>query len=418
MALFKPFALCIGLRYTQACGGKGFVSFITLSAVLGIMLGVAILITVLSVMNGFDEAIQSRIAGMAHHITIRHEFDSLANWTELQQRVTAYPEVKAAAPFVLGQGMLSTNGRVHGVAVFGVMPEAELKVSTLGKAMVQGSLLQLQANEYGMVLGIDLAQTLGVEMGSKVTLITPQLNVNPLQVLPRMRRFTVVGLFSAGKGFGFDSHYAFIHLKDAQRLYNLPQGVTGLRLNLNNFFAAPAVAQQLRQALPRPLWITDWTNNFGALFEAIRLEKTMMFIILLMITTVAAFNLVATLVVVANNKRSDMAILRTLGSTPYQIMGIFITQGLGIGFIGMTLGVVLGLSLAWNITDLVNLLQHYLQVQFFSSEVYYVDYLPSKILIKDIVAVLLATFSLSLLAILYPAWRAGQISPAEALRYD
>ena len=418
MGLFKPLSLCIGLRYIRSSRGKGFISFIALSSMLGITLGVTLLITVLSVMNGFDEAIQNRVAAMAHHITIRSATGHLQQWPELAKTMTSYPEVQGSAPFILGQGMLSFRGMVHGAVVFGISPKEELKVTSMDKNMVQGALTDLKPGQYGMVLGLDLAQSLGVYVGDKVTLITPQMSITPLQVMPRMRRFTVAGLFSAGNGFGFDSNYAFVNLKDAQTLYNLPGSVSGLRLRLQHFFAAPLLARQLRKALPPTFVVSDWTDNFGALFEAIRLEKTMMFIILLMIITVAAFNLVATLVVAANDKRSDMAILRTLGATPRQVMGIFITQGLTIGVAGILLGLLLGLLLAWNITGVVNGLQHYFNVDLLSSNIYYVNYLPSKILWSDVLQVVIAAFCLSLLATLYPAWRASRVSPAEALRYE
>ena len=418
MGLFRPLSLCIGLRYIRSARRKGFVSFIALSAMLGIALGVAVLITVLSVMNGFDEAIQGRVSGMAHHITVRSETGPLTHWPAVAQAVAQYSEVEASAPFIIGQGMVESGGAVHGAMVFGVEPQAELKVASMDKSMVRGALTDLKPGQYGMVLGIDLAQSLGVDLGDKVTLITPQMRITPLQVVPRIRRFTVAGLFSAGGGFGFDSNYAFIHLKDAQTLYHLPHSVTGLRLRLKHFFAAPLLAQQLRQTLSPHFVVTDWTDNFGALFEAIRLEKTMMFIILLMIIAVAAFNLVATLVVVANEKRSDMAILRTLGATPRQVRGIFITQGLVIGMVGILLGVLLGLLLAWNATDVVNGLQHYFNLELLSSNIYYVNYLPSKVVWADVGKVTLAAFALSLLATVYPAWRASRVPPAEALRYE
>ncbi|MHA7841153.1 MAG: lipoprotein-releasing ABC transporter permease subunit [Gammaproteobacteria bacterium] len=418
MALFRPLSFCIGLRYTRSSRGKGFVSFIALSSMLGIALGVAVLITVLSVMNGFDEAIQHRIAGMAHHITIRDETGHLKQWPTIAKTLAQDPEIEASAPFVIGQGMLSSHGVIHGTVVFGIDPHEELKVAAIGKNMIRGALTDLQSGQYGMVLGLELAQSLGLDVGDKVTLITPQMSITPLQVMPRMRRFTVRGLFSAGNGFGFDSNYAFIDLKDAQTLYGLPHSVTGLRLRLQHFFSAPLLARELRKRLPPTLVVSDWTDNFGALFEAIRLEKTMMFIILLMIITVAAFNLVATLVVAANDKRSDMAILRTLGATPRQVMGVFMVQGLAIGVVGILLGLLFGLLLAWNVTDLVDAIQHYFNVQLLSSNIYYVNYLPSKILWSDVIQVTIAAFCLSVLATIYPAWRASRVPPAEALRYE
>ena len=417
--MFQPLAVCIGLRYTRAKKRNHFISFIALTSMLGIALGVTVLITVLSVMNGFDEEIRHRIFGMANQVTITTFNNQLRDWSKLATQVKQYPEVVASAPFVAGQGVLVNQGITHPVLVTGVLPAEEAKVSAIAEKTVQGKFSDLKPGEFGIVLGEDLALSLGLNVGNKVNLLIPSVTVTPIAIMPRFKTFNVVGIFRMGRGFGFDTNFAYVNLRDAQTLFQLGDMVTGLRLKLHDLYKAPQLAVTIAESLTPDYQITNWTQDYGSLMHAIQLEKTMMFLILLLLIAISAFNLVSSLMMVVTDKRADIAILRTLGATPKTILSIFIVQGSVIGLVGTLLGLLGGVALATHVTEIVNIIEHVFHVQLLSSNVYFfVDYLPSKLQQSDIVKITLAALIMSFLATLYPAWRAARTQPAEALRYE
>ena len=416
MSMRKTFVGSISLRYLFSQQQARFIAFMGLASIVGIALGVTILITVLSIMNGFDQQIQQRIFGMANHITIA-DFPALTHWKRLREQVLAKHNIQAVAPFVQGQAMLSHLGVIRSVMVFGIDPQLENTVSSLNQKMQQGQLTDLKTHAFAIVIGERLAKNLGLTLGDKVVIITPKTNISLMGFTPRFKRFTVVGIFKVGNGFGFDSQYAFINLKDAQQLYQLDQQVSGLRLKVSTLYAAPMIAKQLQQQLDPHYLIHDWSQQYGELFKAIRMEKSMMFCILLLIIAVAAFNLVSSLVMLVIEKRSDIAILRTLGATPATIMQIFMLLGGLIGFLGTTLGIIGGVSLACNATRLVAWIESTFHLQLFTSSAYYVSYLPSQLQWQDVFQVSLISILIALLATLYPAWRAANTKVSEALRH-
>ncbi len=416
--MFRPAMLFIGLRYTRAKRRNHFISFISLMSMLGIALGVLVLITVLSVMNGFDREIQKRVFSMAPPITIGTVVNRVANWQDVAMVAQKMPGVTGVAPFISGQTLLTNDGFVQPAVVNGVEPQAEKTLSLLADKMVQGELASLMPGKFNVILGEDLANRLDAAIGSKITIVTTQFSLSPAGVLPRSKRFTVTGIFRAGGGFGFDASLAFINLTDGQKLFQLGAAVTGVHVNVQDVYAAPRIAAQLGKTLGSHAKMTDWTQTFGPFFHAVKLEKTMMFLILLLIIAVAVFNLVCSLVMVVNEKTSDIAILRTYGATPKMIMGIFIVQGAVIGVIGTLLGIIGGIALALNVTALVSWIERIFHVQFLSASVYLVDYLPSELQWMDVVQIGSAALILSLLATLYPAWRASRTTPVEALRYE
>lgn len=416
--MFKPAELFIGLRYLRAKQRNSFISFISLISMIGIALGVMVLITVLSVMNGFDREIKSRVFTMVSPMTVGSVTGYVANWQDLQKTLKDYPFITASAPFVTGEVLLNYGGAVQPALLTGVLPDQEKNISELANKMVDGKLTDLKQGEFGIVLGENLAQVLGARSGDKITVVTPQMSLTPAGVIPRFKRFTVVGVFRAGSGFGFDRSMAFINMQDAQKLLGLAENVTGLHLNIKEVYAAPQLAQRMLQELTPTATVTTWADQFGEFFHAIQLEKTMMFLILMLIVGVAAFNLVSTLVMVVSEKQADIAILRTYGATPGMIMRIFMVQGGMSGVLGTFIGVIAGVLLAYNVTDLVNWIQNVFHVQFLSSNVYFVDYLPSKIMWGDVVTITIASLILSLVATIYPAWRAAKTDPVESLRYE
>ncbi|ASQ46504.1 lipoprotein-releasing ABC transporter permease subunit [Legionella clemsonensis] len=414
--MFKPLALFIGLRYTRAKKRNHFVSFISLSSMLGIGLGVMVLITVLSVMNGFDEEIHKRFFGMAPEITVSGKNGRISDWQALEKDLKAAPGIKAIAPYVGGQGLLTHEGQVLPIVLTGVDPAQEQTVTQLNDKMLAGDLSDLK--NFGLILGRGLADSLGLMLGDKVTIMIPQATVTPAGMIPRFKRFTVVGVFSAGAGFNFDTKLAFINLGDAQKLVQLGKDVTGLKMKIANIYNAPALSDQLAAKLGEAYEVGNWTQQFGAFFQAVKMEKTMMFLILLLIIAVAAFNLVSSLVMVVNDKQAEIAILRTIGATPAKILWIFIVQGMMVGVIGTLLGLIGGLILASNATTIVNKLQALFNTQILSSNIYFVDYLPSKILLSDLWLVCAMALLMSFLATIYPAWRASKTVIAEALHYE
>lgn len=416
--MFRPAALFIGLRYTRAKRRNHFISFISLVSMIGIALGITVLITVLSVMNGFDKEIKKRIFSMVPPITVTSNTGALADWQELQKLLLKYPYINNSAPFVTGEVLLNFSGSTQPAILSGILPNEEKKVSMVADKMIEGKLSDLQPGEFGIVLGENLAGALNANLGDRITVVTPQVSLSPAGVIPRFKRFVVVGVFRAGSGFGFDRSLGFVQLSDAQKLFGFNSNVTGLHLSTNDVFAAPRLAADLQKQLNSAAVITTWADQFGEFFHAVQLEKTMMFFILLLIIAVAAFNLVSTLMMVVNEKESDIAILRTFGATPRMIMSVFIVQGGVIGIFGTFLGLIGGLALASNVTAIVNWIQDVFHIQFLSSNVYFVNYLPSEIELSDVVQICCASLVLSLLATIYPAWRASKMDPVESLRYE
>lgn len=414
--MFKPLSVYIGLRYTRAKKRNHFVSFISLSSMLGIALGVMVLITVLSVMNGFDEEIHKRFFGMAPEITVTGDDNKVADWRVMDKKLRAFPGVKAVAPYVGGQGLLTHDGQVLPIVLTGVLPAEEQAVTHLKEKMLAGSLNDLQ--NFGLILGRGLADSLGVRLGDKVTIMIPQATVTPAGMIPRFKRFTIAGVFSAGTGFNFDTKLAFINLTDAQKLFQLGNDVSGLKMKINDIYQAPELSNLISKNLGEGYQVGNWTEQFGAFFETVKMEKTMMFLILMLIIVVAAFNLISSLVMVVNDKQAEIAILRTIGATPGTVLKIFIVQGLMVGVVGTLLGLIGGLILADNATAIVNHLQSFFNVQVLSSSIYFVDFLPSKILVSDLVEVCALALVMSFLATIYPAWRASRTVIAEALHYE
>lgn len=415
--MFRPLIFYIGLRYTRAKRRTQFISFITLTSVLGIALGVTALITVLSVMNGFEAELRERILGMTAHSTITGRFGELDHWQDLANRTQHLPHVEAVAPFIHGQVMVNADRQVSGTLVQGVLPEYEANVSEVASHMKYGSLTDLVPGEFGIVLGIELANYLGVSQGDKVTIITPQVNATPAGILPRLKRFTVVGVFQVGM-FEYDRNMAMIHVEDAAKLFRLEAAVSGLRLKLDDLFNAPQITQDLANKLGDEFRVSDWTKAHSNFFRAVQTEKRAMFIILLLIVAVAAFNIVSTLVMVVTDKRGDIAILKTQGLSNGSVMGIFIVLGCIIGTFGTLLGTLGGVLLAINVDIIVPAIEKAFGVHFMAADVYYISEVPSKLIWSDVYWIACMAFLLSLLATLYPAWQASRINPAEVLRYE
>ena len=413
----RPYELWIGLRYTRAKRNNHFISFITGTAILGMVIGVAALIAVMAVMNGFDHTLRSRILAVTSDVIIQGNGVPVMDWQTATRRLSRVPDVTGVAPYVQAQALISHDGLVSGAMIEGIDPALEGGVDKLAKDMKVGKLQSLQSHPWSIVLGTALARQLGVTVGDKISLISPQGGVTPLGVSPSLRQFTVVGLFSVGI-YAYDSGMAYINLGDAQRLYGLDKGVTGLRMQIKNPFAAPAFAAHLQKQLGPAFYIQDWTQTHENFFKALSMEKLVMFVILSLIIAVAAFNIVATLVMVVTDKETDIAILRTLGVTPRSIMLIFMVQGAVIGLVGTLLGVFFGVLLALNIPTLVPALEQLLHTQFISPEVYSISQLPSKLEPWDVVHVAVAALIMSWIATLYPSWRASRVAPAEALRYE
>lgn len=406
----------IGVRYTRSRHKNHFVSFISLSSMLGIALGVMVLITVLSVMNGFDLEIHKRFFGMAPEITINAAEGQILNWENTEQLLAKTSGVKAVSPFVGSQGLLTFEGQISPVVLMGVDFEKEEAISHLREKLILGQIEDLPP--FSLVIGRTLAENLGLMLGDQVTLMIPEASVTPAGMIPRFKRFTVRGIFSAGSGFGFENKLAFVDFKDAQKLLQMKDAISGFKLKIHQIYQAPEIAHQLAERLGESYQVGNWTNDFGAFFQAVKMEKSMMFLILTLIIAVAAFNLVSSLVMVVNDKQADIAILRTIGATPGLILRIFIVQGMMVGLIGTLLGLALGVLLANNATEIVTWLQALFHVDFFSSNLYWVDYLPSKIMISDLLKVCSMALWMSFLATIYPAWRASRTVIAEALHYE
>ncbi|QCT97246.1 lipoprotein-releasing ABC transporter permease subunit [Stutzerimonas degradans] len=414
--MFRPLSVFIGSRYTRAKRRNHYISFISLTSLIGLSLGVLAMILVLSVMNGFQREMSARILGMVPHATI-DGVQPLDDWQALAQRLRTHPEVQAAAPLTQLEGMLSFKGSMQPIQVSGIEPEVEGDVSIVASRMVAGSLDDLQAGEFGVIIGMITARRFGLSVGDKLTLIVPEVSATPGGITPRMQRLNVVGVFKVGADL--DGSLALIHRSDAAQIRRWqPEQVQGVRVKLNDLYRAPQVAGQLLAQLGEGYRAEDWSHTQGSLFSAMKMEKTMIGVLLMLIVAVAAFNIIATLIMVVADKRADIAILRTLGATPRQIMAIFMVQGSLIGISGTLIGIVLGVLGALNVSELVGWLERVTGQHIFSSDVYFISTLPSELRWEDVAIVAVAALSLSFLATLYPAWRAAQTQPAEALRYE
>ena len=413
--MFRPLELFIGLRYTRAKRRNHFISFISLVSILGIAVGVTALITVISVMNGFDKELKDRILGMVAHATVEGVDESVREWPLALKRAETNPHVLGAAPYVEREAMLQGE-RVSGAIVRGVLPEYEPKVSEIDRKMVEGSLDDLKPGSFNIILGRELAMKLGVGVGDFATVITPEVSTSPVGVQPRFKRFKVSGIFEVGMQ-EYDGALAVVQMQDAETLYRL-DGPTGIRLRLDDMFLAYSVARDLSGELGQAYRVSDWMQGHSNFFKAIAMEKKVMFLILSLIVAVAAFNLVSTLVILVTDKQADIAILRTLGQTPRSIMGVFMVQGVLVGTLGIFLGVGFGVLLSLNLSSLVHWIENAFNVTFLSADVYYISELPSDLQWSDVGWITLTAFLFCIFATLYPAWRAARIQPAAALRYE
>jgi lipoprotein-releasing system permease protein len=411
------YELMVGLRYTRARRRNRFIGVNSAVSMIGIAVGVWALIVVLSVMNGFQKEVRTRILGVVSHLQIVADDNRLEDWQSVAKLAAQHPRVVATAPFVQAQAMLSNGQSMRGAVVRGILPEEEEKVADLARHMRAGSLGALRAGEFGVVLGADLARALGVLRGDKIALIAPQGIVTPAGVIPRLKQFTVVGVFEAGL-VDADSGLALVHMQDAQTLYQMGPAVSGVRLKLDDLFAARTVAYELLSKLPPNVFASDWTRSHANFFRAVEIEKRMMFLILGLIVLVAAINIISTLVMAVIDKQADIAILRTLGAAPRSILQIFMVQGMVLGVLGTLAGVVVGIITALNIDVIVPAIERAFSIKFLSKDVYLIPDLPSDLQMNDVVSIALMALVLSFVATLYPSWRAARTNPAEALRYE
>jgi lipoprotein-releasing system permease protein len=414
--MFRPIEIAIGLRYIRAKRRNSFISFISLASMLGIGLGVVALITTISVMNGFEQELRARILGMVSHATVSSSGESLRDWPRAVEQASADARVLGAAPYIEREALLNA-GRTQGALLRGVLPDLEPRVSELAGKMKQGSLQDLRPGEFGIVLGKELSLWLGVELGESVTVMVPEARSTPIGVLPQMRRFTVVGIFEAGMQ-EYDLQLAVVHLQDAQKLLRMGEGVTGVRLRLADMCQAWNVARDLADRMGEFYRVRDWSRDHANFFRAIKMEKTVMFVILSLIVAVAAFNLVSSLVMLVTDKQADIAILRTLGLSPRSVMGVFMVQGTLIGIVGIVLGLIGGVLLTLNLHLVVSGLESLLGFELMPADVYYITGVPTDLRVDDVATIAAIAFVLCMLATIYPAWRAARTDPAMALRYE
>jgi len=411
------YELLIGRRYLRSGHGNRFVSFISIISMIGVAIGVAVLIVVLSVMNGFQQELRGRILSLTSHATISAFGSGLADWQGTAAKVMDNPQVAAAAPYIEDQVLLISGDKSSGAIVTGVIPQEERKVAAIAERMHTGSFDALAPGEYGIVLGSELAKVLGVAVGNRVVIATSQPVITPVGVTARMRGFKVVGTFSSGY-YEYDRNLAYVHLADAAKLYRMGDQITGLRLKLNDMFAAPIVVRDIALALGGGYYVDDWTRKHANFFRSIEMTKSVMFLILLLVVAVAAFNIISTLVMVVKEKQSDIAILRTVGARPNGILAIFMTQGMVIGVIGTLSGMLLGILISVNLETLVHGLEAVLGTQFMDAKVYYMSDLPAAVQWMDVFKVCVTVFGLCCISTLYPSWRAARTQPAQALRHD
>ena len=412
-----PLELFIGLRYLRAKKRNHFISFISSISIFGIALAIILLITVLSVMNGFQQELRDRILVMTSHVTVSAANGGLRDWQVVSEKLKEDTEITGSAPYVRGEVMLSHSGNVHAALIRGVSPEHEPAVSAVADKMKDGALVDLKPGEFGIILGHELARSLGAWPGDRITVVSPQLNVSPAGVMPRLKRFTLVGTFEVGM-HEFDSGLALMHIEDAAKLMRMKGEVSGVRLRIDKLFDARRKQYEITQKLGAGYYVSDWTRRHANFFRAVQMEKTVMFVILSLIIAVAAFNIVSTLVMVVTDKESDIAILRTLGLSPTSIMQVFMVQGTIIGLLGTFIGMVGGIALANNVESIVQFIERQFDTHFLDPSIYYISVLPSQVLWMDVLLVCGVSFTVSMLATLYPAFRASKTHPVEALRYE
>lgn len=416
--MFKPLELFVGLRYTRSKYKNNFISFISLTSMLGILFGVLVLITILSVMNGFEKELRDRILSMVSHVTLTETDGLLANWQNEQQQLSTNPSVLGSAPFIQKQVMLSANGQLRGVLMQGIIPDEQAKVGDIDKRVLTGSFSELKPRAYTIALGIELAQHLGVFVGDKVTVVTPQIKITPAGMIPRSKRFTVSSIYKINMS-EYDSSTAFIHLRDADRLFKMHDQVSGVRLKLDDLFSAPELALRLQKKLGDKYDVIDWGKENKSLYQVQKTEKVVMVFILSLIVLVAVFNLVSSLVMVVNDKQADIAILRTQGMSAQQIKRVFMVQGTIIGLFGAVLGAVLGVILALNVGNILLGVENIFAIELLPQELFYTnDKFPSVVDTTQVIGISVAAFILAVLATLYPASRAAKVQPAESLRYE
>jgi lipoprotein-releasing system permease protein len=418
--LFHPLELFVGLRYTRARRQKHFISFISLASMAGIAVGVLVLITVLSVMNGFEQTMRERVLGMFAHVTVSADGAMVADWQAKKTKLEEFPHVRAVSPFVEKPVMLNQGDEARGALLQGVLPELESRVSAVFQHVSKGDMQKLTAGSFNIALGSTLAKELKVDVGDSVTLISPTEGALESGELPVLQRFHVVAIFRVDMQ-QYDSAFAYVNMQDAQESFKLAGDVTGLRLKMDDLYLAPKVAGDILSRLGPEwpeIWVSDWTHLNENQFKAIQSQKSVMFIILLLIIAVAAFNLVSTLVMVVTDKEGDIAILRTLGLSPARVMKIFMVQGTLVGVIGTAAGVTLGVLLASNLDVIVPFLERLFDTHFINSDVYFISELESRVNPGDVILIAFCSLLMSILATLYPAWRASKVQPAEALRYE
>lgn len=412
--MFRPLALFIGLRYTKAEHKNGFISFISLISIIALTLGVAVLITVLSVMNGFDRELKTRILGTVSQASVLSP-EIISDWKSLGEKIQQNDKnVEAVAPFIQLQGMITAYGQVSGVVVSGIEPEYEKKVSIINEHMLAGDIDNLKEGEFGIVLGKSMVDNMNLQLGDKVTLVLPEASPSPAGVIPRFKRFTLVGIFNISPEL--DSLTGYVAMRDAGVLLRLPEGAQGIRLKLNDIFYAPIAADKAQSINPDRLISDNWKQTHGNLFSAIQMEKTMMALLLSLIILVAAFNIVSSLIMLVTDKKADIAILKTFGASPKLITQVFVVQGMIIGVVGTVLGTILGVTFSLTVSDLLNWVNNTLGLGLFNA--YFVDYLPSQVKVLDVLLVVSISFLLSFLMTIYPALRASKVQPAQALRYE
>lgn len=415
--MIKPLELFIGLRYTRAKRRNNFISLISLLSILCVALGVWALITVMSVMNGFERELRDRLLGVASHVEITHGSQQFQDWQRVEELVVTMPDVIGVAPYITGQGMLARGNQVSGAIIRGVIPEMESSVTDVLSKMIEGSSQSLADGEFNIILGSALAGNLGLVVGSKVTVVSPQGQVTPAGLIPRLKQFTVSGIFDLGM-YEYDNGLALIHLADAAKLFRKADTVDGLRLKLSDVFLAPQVTSDLQNQLGFDYRARDWTTAHSTFFRALKVERRVMFVILSIIIAIAAFNIVSTLVMVVTEKQADIAILKTFGSTPASILKIFMVQGTVIGLVGTVIGTIVGVLTALNVSAIISWIEDVFKTEFMPAELYLISGFPSQLIGSDVIKVAATAFILSLLATVYPAWKASKVQPAEALRYE
>lgn len=411
------FELWIGNRYVRSRSDNRFVSLISAISMLGIAIAVAVLILVLSVVNGFERELKDRLLAMTAHASIEHVDGAMTDWEALSATALDNPRVRAVAPFVDGQALLVFGEQISGVKLRGVDPAAENRVSGIGEMMTEGDLVSLEPGSFNIVLGVELAKALRVGVGDKVTVTLAEGIVTPAGVAPRMKRFVVSGLYRVGM-YEFDRRLAFVNIGDAQKLYRKQNAVSGIRLAVTDIFEAPAIVREVALQHGVVVLVSDWTRRHVNFFRSIQITKSILFVILLLVVAVAAFNIVSTLVMVVKDKQADIAILRTIGARPSSILKIFMTQGSVIGIVGTAAGALFGILLAVNLENIVTSLESVFGIKFLAADVYFISDLPAELRIADVVRITSIALTLALVSTIYPAWVAARIAPAEALRYD